>query len=74
MKTGKRKGVASEEDLEEDGVAKPSQAQIDAEFARLTSMRVDPRSISGVKKAPGRVLAAMAKFNDVPLTEGWRTK
>lgn len=70
MHAGKRKD--SEDYMQEEiEVGKPNQAQIDAEFARLASMRVHPGAVSSVMKVPDNVQAAMAQFKDVPLTEGW---
>jgi hypothetical protein len=64
--------VEMDNDMQEEiEVGKPNQAQIDAEFARLASMRVHPGAVSSVMKVPDNVQAAMAQFKDVPLTEGW---
>jgi hypothetical protein len=57
MQTGERVGVPS----------KPDQQQIDAEFARLASMRVDPKTISSFRTLPSNVAAVMEKYKDYPI-------
>jgi len=46
---------------------KPDQRQIDAEFARLASMRVHPSAIGSVMKVPASVAAVMEKYKNYPL-------
>jgi len=51
----------------EQDTSKPDQKQIDAEFARLASMRVNPREIGSVMKLPNNVAAVMEKYKDYPI-------
>jgi hypothetical protein len=57
--------------IKPDSVSANPQAALDAEFARLASLRIHPSVVASVGKVPDEVREIMAKYQDVPMTEGW---